>query len=119
VIADTAPGAFALQIGGRAYTIETGRGGPGRRREDADRFVDGEWHLRSPLTGVIVELRVAAGDAVEGGGVLAVVEAMKMLNELRAPMAGRVAAVHTTQGSRVEIGERLLTLTPPAEGASP
>ncbi len=124
-MAEAAAGAIELQLGGRSYSVETGRGRGRQRREDADHFVDGEWHMRTPLTGVVIELRVAAGDAVEAGSVLAIVEAMKMLNELRTPVPGRVSAVHTTQGSRVEIGERLLTVRaveaaqPPGDASSP
>ena len=102
---------FDLQIGGRSYAVETARRRPGARREEADQFVDGRWVLRAPLTGVIAEVRVATGVTVAQGDVLMVVEAMKMLNELRARVPGLVSAVNAGDGQRVEIGTILVEIT--------
>lgn len=99
--------AFNVRIGGREYVVETGRGAA-RRREEGDRFVEGKWLLRAPLTGVVQEVRTRPGEAVAPGDVLLVIEAMKMLNELRARVAGRVAAVMAAEGDRVEIGAPLV-----------
>jgi biotin carboxyl carrier protein len=94
---------FNVQIAGQTYEVETGRGRR-RRREESDQFVDGRWLLRVPLTGVVMEIRISVGDTVEAGTVLLVVEAMKMLNELRSRVAGVVAAVNVEERQRVEIG---------------
>jgi biotin carboxyl carrier protein len=102
---------FNLQIGGQAYAVETVRRRAGARREEADQFVDGRWVLRAPLTGVVVEVRVAAGATVAQGDVLMVIEAMKMLNELRARVPGRVSSVNAQEGDRVEIGTLLVEIT--------
>jgi acetyl-CoA/propionyl-CoA carboxylase, biotin carboxylase, biotin carboxyl carrier protein len=64
----------------------------------------------SPMHGVVIELKVAAGDTVDAGQVLAVVEAMKMMNEIRAHRAGTVAALHTAAGATVEAGAPLVTI---------
>ena len=64
----------------------------------------------SPMHGVVVELSVAPGAAVAQGQVVAIVEAMKMMNEIVAPRAGSVGAVHTTVGATVEAQTPLLTL---------
>ena len=64
----------------------------------------------SPMHGVVVELKVAAGDAVEERQVVAVVEAMKMMNEIRAHRAGTIAAVHAQAGATVEANSPLVTL---------
>jgi len=50
---------------------------------------------------------VAQGDAVEAGQGIAVIEAMKMQNELKAPKAGRVAALSIREGATVAAGEVL------------
>lgn len=105
------PQAFNLQIGGQSYAVETVRRRAGARREEADQFVDGRWVLRAPLTGVVAEARVAVGDTVAQGDVLMVVEAMKMLNELRARVPGLVSAVNATATDRVEIGTILVEIT--------
>ncbi|KAJ2547704.1 hypothetical protein IWW35_004503 [Coemansia sp. RSA 1878] len=55
----------------------------------------------SPMPGTIVSVAVKPGDVVAEGAEVAVVEAMKMQNVLRAPRAGTVKAVHVQPGSTV------------------
>ena len=62
------------------------------------------------MHGVVVEIPVAAGDSVAEGQVVAIVEAMKMMNEIRAHRAGSVASVHVAKGATVEAETELLTL---------
>lgn len=64
--------------------------------------------LRAPMPGLIVKVLVAAGDSVEQGASLVVMEAMKMENELRAAGAGVVAAVEAREGQNVESGALLV-----------
>ena len=64
----------------------------------------------SPMHGVVVELKLVPGDDVAEGQVVAVIEAMKMMNEIRAHRAGSVAAVHAETGATVEAFSPLLTL---------
>jgi acetyl-CoA/propionyl-CoA carboxylase biotin carboxyl carrier protein len=64
----------------------------------------------SPIHGVIVELNAAKGDAVNEGQVVAVVEAMKMMNEIRAHKPGMVTKVHAAAGTTVESGSPLVTI---------
>jgi biotin carboxyl carrier protein len=111
VLVEEEPRGFHVQIGGAAYQVETVRGGRRGRAEQADAFVDGRWTLRAPLTGVVSEVRFAAGDTVVPGDVLMVVEAMKMLNDLRCRVEGTVTQVNVEQGQRVEIGEALLEIS--------
>ena len=66
--------------------------------------------VRSPMHGLVVEITVSPGDDVAEGQVVAVIEAMKMMNEIRAHRRGRVAAVHASAGSTVESGSALVTL---------
>ncbi len=100
--------AFNVLISGRVYEVETTRRRQRRRRDEGDYFVEGKWLLRAPLTGVVMEIRAAVGDLVTAGDVLLVVEAMKMLNELRSRVGGRLFAVHVKERDRVEIGNPLV-----------
>ncbi len=63
--------------------------------------------VRAQMPGKILRVRVKAGDAVEKGQSLLVMEAMKMENEIRAPQAGKVAALKITEGQAVETGADL------------
>src|SRR5690606_37538113 len=64
--------------------------------------------VRAPMPGLVLQVLVAPGDAVEEGQGLVVLEAMKMENELRAPAAGTVAAVHVAPG--VAVGKNALLM---------
>jgi acetyl-CoA/propionyl-CoA/long-chain acyl-CoA carboxylase, biotin carboxylase, biotin carboxyl carrier protein len=66
--------------------------------------------ILSPMHGVVVEMKVKPGENVEERQVVAVVEAMKMMNEIRAHRAGTVAAVHAEAGVTVEANTPLVTL---------
>jgi biotin carboxyl carrier protein len=70
----------------------------------------GPLELRAIIPGRIVSVDVAAGDSVETGGRLLVLEAMKMQNELRSPRSGTVARVAVGAGQTVERGDVLLVL---------
>ena len=73
----------------------------------------GQRTVKAPMPGLVVRVEVAAGQRVEGGAGLVVVEAMKMENELRAPQPGVVATVHVEVGQAVEKGAPLVTLASP------
>ena len=64
--------------------------------------------VRSPIPGRLIKLLVKAGDNVTAGQTMAVLEAMKMENELRAPRAGRIAEVRCAEGAAVEAGQDLV-----------
>ena len=64
--------------------------------------------LEAPLPGEIKSIAVRAGQQVEVGDELLVIEAMKMDNVIRAPRAGTIRAVHVSEGHRIAHGEPLL-----------
>ena len=64
----------------------------------------------SPMHGVVVEIPVAQGASVNEGDVVAVIEAMKMMNEIRAHKTGTVATVHVAAGATVEARTPLVTI---------
>ncbi|WP_394647453.1 biotin carboxylase N-terminal domain-containing protein [uncultured Sphingomonas sp.] len=66
--------------------------------------------LIAPMPGLLVRLDVAKGDRVEAGQALAVVEAMKMENILRAEKAGTVAAVEARAGDSLAVDQVILEL---------
>jgi acetyl-CoA/propionyl-CoA carboxylase biotin carboxyl carrier protein len=64
----------------------------------------------APMHGVVVEIFAKQGDTVTDGQVVAVIEAMKMMNEIRAHKAGSVSTVHVAAGATVEARAPLITL---------
>ena len=66
--------------------------------------------VAAPMPGNILSVNVAAGDTVNKGQVLMILEAMKMENEIMAPCDGKVTAVAVTKGAAVESGALLCTI---------
>jgi acetyl-CoA/propionyl-CoA carboxylase biotin carboxyl carrier protein len=64
----------------------------------------------APMHGLVADILVKPGDAVENGAVVVVIEAMKMMNELRAHRAGTIERVAVERGATVEAGTVLVTL---------
>ncbi len=98
--------ALHVTVGGRTFVIAPARAGRGRGPVASYEDVEGQ--LTAPLAGVVVDVRVAVGDAIEVGQAVCVVEAMKMQNEVHSPHDGTVTAVHCERGQRVERGELLV-----------
>jgi biotin carboxyl carrier protein len=96
-----------VTVGGRTFLIAPARAG-GRGRGSVAGYDDVEGQITAPLAGVVVDVRVAVGDAVEAGQAVCVVEAMKMQNEVHSPHEGTITAVHCERGQRVERGELLV-----------
>lgn len=88
----------------------------GRRKwgqtEDSAKSGSAPQRLTAPMPGKIVRISVKVGDAVQLRQPLAVIEAMKMENELRAAREGRVTEVHVQEGQSVDAGALLLVVTP-------
>ncbi|MGR3593784.1 MAG: acetyl/propionyl/methylcrotonyl-CoA carboxylase subunit alpha [Limimaricola soesokkakensis] len=71
--------------------------------------------IAAPMPGLVKRMRAEAGQAVEKGQPLAILEAMKMEHTLTAPRDGVVAEVLASEGSQVSDGDLLLTLEPQDE----
>jgi biotin carboxyl carrier protein len=61
-----------------------------------------------PMPGKISDVRVKIGDKVESGQTVCILEAMKMFNELKAPLSGTVKEVNVKSGSMVALGDLLV-----------
>jgi biotin carboxyl carrier protein len=103
------PGALAVVIDGFRFEIEV-RDPRRFSRKSAGRGGEGVQTILAPMPGKVVRVLVAAGDAVEPGQGLLVVEAMKMQNEMKAGRAGTVLTVTAREGATVTAGEALVTL---------
>src|SRR5262245_12095834 len=84
-------------------------------RERASRAADataatGPLEVRAAIPGRVAAVAVTAGDDVEAGTTLIVVEAMKMQNELRAPRGGKVERVAVGEGQTIEVGDVLAVI---------
>ena len=66
--------------------------------------------VKTPLPGVILQVKCNVGDTVKRGQTLIILEAMKMENEIVAPQDGTVASINVNKGDSVEAGQTLASL---------
>lgn len=66
--------------------------------------------VKAPLPGVIIAVKVKVGDTVKPGQTVAVLEAMKMENDILAESAGTVTAINVNQGDSILEGAPVITL---------
>ncbi|MDD2717788.1 MAG: acetyl-CoA carboxylase biotin carboxyl carrier protein subunit [Candidatus Wallbacteria bacterium] len=76
------------------------------KKQAQEQTVSGK--LRANLAGKVLVLAVEAGQKVEAGQLLLILEAMKMENELRAPFAGKIKEIAVEQGKTVSKDQLLL-----------
>lgn len=67
--------------------------------------------LAAPMPGTVLAVHVAAGDTVDEGQLLIIMEAMKMEHRVRAPRTGTVVEVRVAVGDQVAAGDLLVLLT--------
>lgn len=100
-------GRLKLQTGGTEFLAEVmdPRSWKGRRQGGLE--AQGRQQIVAPMPGKVVRILVNAGEAIEAGQGLFVVEAMKMQNEIRSPKSGKVERVLAKEGQPVNAGEVL------------
>jgi biotin carboxyl carrier protein len=120
------PDVLSLRIGNLAYEIKSEHVGDdlhlwvgsarfaaevrdprslrGRARAGDDR---GPRKITAPMPGKVVRLIAREGDDVEAGSGIAVVEAMKMQNEIKSPKKGKVQKIQVSEGAAVNAGDVL------------
>ena len=98
-----------IRVNGRALSVEIfdPRSMRGRKSGAAGA---GPQNVAAMMPGKVVRVLVAAGDTIEAGQGLVVVEAMKMQNEIKSPKAGRVVEVKTKPDATVAAGDVMLVI---------
>ncbi len=137
--AELAPGAYSILADGRSREVAVEREGDQfrvrlggdtleltvldevrarTRRPERAAVARGPVSLKAPMPGLVVELKIAPGQAVKQGQPVIVIEAMKMQNELVAPADGTVEKIHVDARQSVEANQPLITFAPAAPAAS-
>lgn len=108
------PGEDDLQVllGGNSFSIKVEDEREKRLRAAAGSKVSEnvEFHLRSPMPGMVVAMPVSEGEKVSKGQVLVILESMKMQNELKSPRDGILSRVKVKVGDSVEQRQTLLSV---------
>ena len=103
---------FKVRVSGAGMMVAPG-GGAGMASESAGPAAPpkiGDGTVIAPMQGLIVKLPVKAGDTVKLGDVVAVLEAMKMQNDIVTTVAGLVRAVYVREGEVVSPSQPLLAV---------
>jgi biotin carboxyl carrier protein len=106
-VAPLPDGSLTLHTGVSEFTaeVEDPRAWRGRRHSSIE--AEGRQQIAAPMPGKVVRVLVNAGDPVEVGQGLLVVEAMKMQNEIRSPKSGRLEKLFVSEGQAVNAGDLL------------
>jgi biotin carboxyl carrier protein len=100
-------GQLKLQTGLQEFTAEVADPRAWRGRKHGVLELEGRQQIVAPMPGKVVRVLVKAGDKVEAGQGLFVVEAMKMQNEIRSPKSGVIERLQVKEGQPVNAGEVL------------
>jgi biotin carboxyl carrier protein len=103
---------YQVLLQGRSYSVKVEDEREKRLRAAGGSHVSesSEYHLKSPMPGMVVALPLSEGQAVSKGQVLVILESMKMQNELKSPRDGILARVRVKPGDRVEQRQTLLSV---------
>lgn len=100
---------YEVSTSGHAFQVEV-EDSRSRSRAATGIAEEGPLDILAPMPGRIAKLLVQENAVVAKGDGLAVIEAMKMQNEIRAPRAGKIEKVNVAEGEGVEMGARLMRL---------
>jgi biotin carboxyl carrier protein len=110
VAASPDAGAFEVQVGERSFEVVLFDPKRLRGARAASAHGGGRAQLSAQMPGRVVRVMVEAGQEVEAGQPLVVVEAMKMQNEMKSPRAGTVTEVRAQDGATVNPGDVLVVI---------
>ena len=117
------PAVYTIEVDGRSYVVRVSEGGEIQHYQEVTKpatqvvpgvlavkpAVDAE-PVKAPLAGNIWKVMVKAGQQIQEGDVIVILEAMKMETEVRAARSGTVSEVRIREGDTVAVGDCMLTL---------
>tara|TARA_B100001769_G_scaffold173935_1_gene137107 strand:- start:163 stop:570 length:408 start_codon:yes stop_codon:yes gene_type:complete len=101
-------------VAGETFEISVPDAGPApKQRRSSGGKSKKSGKVSANIPGKVVTVEVSLGDDVEEGQVVMILEAMKMQNEIQAPVSGTVTEIHCEEGQSIEANVPLLVITPP------
>tara|TARA_B100001248_G_scaffold106393_1_gene79320 strand:- start:103 stop:501 length:399 start_codon:yes stop_codon:yes gene_type:complete len=95
---------FEVEIPDSGPVIKKKRVGGGKKKKSGT--------VSANIPGKIVTIEVAVGQDIEEGKVILILEAMKMQNEIQAPISGTVTSVNCEEGQSIEANVPLVVIEP-------
>lgn len=106
------PTEYSVDVDGEVFDVKITPVGYMEIEPTGDKAPNGpvEGGVTSNMQGMILKLKVNEGDQVNEGDVLAVLEAMKMENDIHAPQSGTVEKIYIEEGETVNAGDTLMVV---------
>jgi len=103
---------YRVTVNGKTYEVEVEEEGEGALRVRAEEVSYGKLKgaILSPVPGKVVKLRVGVGDKVSKDDLIAVIESMKALVEVKSPYEGVVREVKVKEGDFVNINQVIVII---------
>ncbi len=112
---------FNVRVNGKLYEVEVEEVGSGSNNvvrksskpmqvNESKPVSSGSISIEAPMQGKLIAVKVTEGEIVKEGDVVAVLEAMKMENEITASKNGTVISIEATSGQMVDVGDVIITL---------
>tara|TARA_B100001248_G_C27320106_1_gene426337 strand:+ start:85 stop:483 length:399 start_codon:yes stop_codon:yes gene_type:complete len=98
---------FEIEIPDSGPVVKKKRSGGGKKKKSGT--------VSANIPGKIVTIEVKVGQTVAEGQVILILEAMKMQNEIQAPVSGVVASVNCQEGQSIEANVPLVVIEPKEE----
>ena len=95
---------FEIEIPDAAPVAKKKRTGSGKKKKSGT--------VSANIPGKVVTVEVSEGDSVTEGQVILILEAMKMQNDIQAPISGTVSVVHCEEGQAIEANIALVVIEP-------
>ena len=101
-------------VEGQTFEVQVPDAGPvPKQRRSSGGKSKKSGKVSANIPGKVVTVEVSLGDEVQEGQVVMILEAMKMQNEIQAPVSGTVTEIHCEEGQAIEANVPLLVITPP------
>jgi acetyl-CoA/propionyl-CoA carboxylase biotin carboxyl carrier protein len=104
------PPPVAGVVGAVGANSSSARRAPKRERSSSPSTDGASGTLVSPIQGTVLRVGVAKGQDVEAGAVICVIEAMKMENEITAPVGGKIAELNVSEGGSIATGDQIAVI---------
>jgi oxaloacetate decarboxylase alpha subunit len=107
---------YTIAVNGQSYVVQVAEGGdisnmtPVATTQTSPAPATGGDPVVAPLAGTIWKVEVRAGQTVQEGDVLVILEAMKMETQIVAEKAGVVASIAVQEGDAIQVGDTLVTI---------
>lgn len=105
---------YKIKVNGKAYEVEVETVTESDKKievEQKKEVPSGEGQVvKAPMAGTILSVKVNVGDKINVGDTLAILEAMKLENEVKSQVSGVVAEVKVSKGTAVKNGDPILVV---------